>query len=78
MLTVTYLAIDTIRGMPVLKTAQLQLNQEGNGCEHSQFEVPSRMVGNLQCGLCAACKNQIALELDEMGKPTGNSWLVAF
>jgi hypothetical protein len=60
--------------MPIVKT-----KPDTTGCLH-KFNGPTRIVMwegiSKRVGYCPACKNQVALVLDESGKPTGESYIV--
>ena len=42
------------------------------GCEHS-FEDPVKKKGAVEYGWCAACQSRVAIQLNQLGKPTGES-----
>ena len=59
----------------MLNVHTFKLRPDDTGCNH-WIDGPSREDENYRYGLCAHCKNQVALKLDESGKPTGESFIV--
>jgi hypothetical protein len=48
---------------------------DNTGCNH-YFDRTPRKIDHVEVGRCAKCLNEIAIKLDESGKPTGESWIV--
>jgi hypothetical protein len=47
------------------------------GCKHS-FDDPVKKKGGVEYGWCAACQSRVAVQLNQLGKPTGESQIAEF
>lgn len=53
----------------------VKLVQDNSGCKHSLI-WPTRSEEDKLYGKCFLCHDQVALELDRVGRRTGRSWIV--